>query len=489
MKTMLSIISALIAFIQFSFAQVTQDVLDMQNAKDSKNITLVQFLESLRQTHPLFEREEMNARIAQEEQKSLTGAEDWTVSSGVNVSHMSYSPVTAGLESSNGISFTSNVSRHLWSTGGNLSAGLTLGANALGYSSDPIYSSMPDDNFDNKISLSYTQPLLRNWKGILSKLEYDLKAIEIDLTGVQAFENQEDFLASSAQNFLDWVFYTVEMQIVQERLQLSKKSFDETRQKRARNLVDEVDVIRAKNSVSLSEQNRVTVESGLMSLLEQLAIVTQDENLVNRTPKFDLYEIHELPELKTAIDNFKKNSRVLSQLRLSLQQLDLVRKGNKESTKPDVSLTAQVSTKKSDDNFGDALVMDQPEVTLSLTYTFPLNNTKARADLLTTNLQIAQLNKQIEELEITQVSALSNIYVQLKQMEEILELNRQQIELARQKTIEEIAIYNRGRGDLTFVIQSQDDEENAKLTYTLNALTYQRLYIQYLAMTDQLLLL
>lgn len=491
MKTIPSIISALIAFFAFmqpSFAQVTLDVLDTQNKNDSENITLVQFLEGLEQTHPLFEREEMNAQIEQERQKSLTGTENWIVSSGVNVSHMSYSPVTAGLENTKGVSLFTSVSRHFWSTGGNLSVGLTLGANALGYSSDTIYSSTPDADFDNKVTLFYTQPLLRNWKGVLSKLEYELKTIDIDFAAVQALENQEDFLASSAQSFLNWVFHTVEMQIVQERLQLSKKSFDETRQKRARNLVDEVDVIRAKNSISLSEQNRVTVESILLSLVKQLSILTQDVSLVDKTPQFDLYEIHEFPELKTVIDDFKKNSRILGQLKLNLRQLELVRKGNKEYTKPDLSLTAQVGTKKSNDNFSDALMIDQPEATLGLTYTFPLKNTQARANLLTTDLQITQLNKQMEELEIAQLSVLSNTYVQLKQLEEILKLNIQQIELARQKTKEETITYNRGRGDFTFVIQSQDEEKRAKLTYALNALIYQKLYIQYLAMTDQLLL-
>jgi outer membrane protein TolC len=487
MKPMPLIISFLIASTSLSSSESPLDVPQTQAMVGAGNITLTQFLETLAQTHPLFERELMNVQIAQEEKESLTGIENWTISSGANLNYISYSPVTAGLENTRGVSFTSSVSRHFWSSGGNLSAGLTVGANALGYSSDPMYSSMADASFDNKVSLSYTQPLLKNWKGVLSKLEYDLKDIEIVLTRVQILENQEDFLSSSAQSFLNWVYYTAVMQIVQERLQFSRELLDETKQKRERNLVDEVDVIRAKTSLSLSEQNRVTVGSNLISLAKQLSILTQDENLVNRTPEFGLYEIHELPELEAVIDDFKENSRVLRQLRLSLQQLEVVRRGNMESTKPDLNLTVQVATKKSDDSFGSALAMDKPEASLGLTYAFPMENTEARSDLLTVELQIAQLAKQIEELEITQISALTSIYVQLKQMEEILELNRQQIELAREKTVEETATYNRGRGDFTYVISSQDEEESAKLTYALNALTYQQLYIEYLALTDQLL--
>jgi outer membrane protein TolC len=420
-------------------------MLDVQSVENGQMLTLVLFLRHLEQTHPLFEREQLNAKIAREQQKSLTGAEDWAVSSGVNVSHMSYSPATMGLERSNGLSLSCDVSRHLWSTGGNLSAGINLAASALDYSSENSYASTPDANYDNNISLSYTQPLLKNWKGVLSRLEYDLKAVEINLEEVQALENQEDFLSSSALSFLDWVFYIAKMQIVQERLQLSMESLDEIQQKRARNLVDEVDVIRSKNSVSLSQQDRVNVRLNLSSLVEQLAILTQDTELADKSPQYNLYEIHKLPE-------------------------------------------PQVGTKQSDDSFPDALIMDKPEATLSLTYAFPLKNTQAQADLMAKDLQIDQLNAQTRELEITQISMLSNICIQLEQMEEILKLNRQQIDLARQKTVEEQTTYNRGRGDLTYVIQSQDEEGGAKLTYALNALRYQKLYIQYLALTDQLLL-
>jgi outer membrane protein TolC len=319
-------------------------------------------------------------------------------------------------------------------------------------------------------------------------LEFDLKSIEIELTDVQILENQEDFLAAEAQNFLNWVFYIIELQIVQERLELSEKSLIDTKRKRAYNLIDRVDVIRAENALSLAEQNRVTVESSLLALLQQLSVLLQDDRIMEKTPEFNLYEIHEFPELETVISDFKQDSRVLTQLTLTMEQLKIMRKGNKESIKPDLSFTAQAGTNKFDENFGEALKIDKPQASLSISYIFPLKNTTAQANVHTIYLRIAQLNKQIEELAIAQVSTLSNVYIQLKQMEEILDLNKQQIKLAKQKTREEMVTYNRGRGDFTFVIQSQDEEERAKLTYVRNTLVYQKLYIQYLTITDQLLL-
>ena len=67
-----------------------------------------------------------------------------------------------------------------------------------------------------------------------------------------------------------------------------------------------------------------------------------------------------------------------------------------------------------------------------------------------------------------------------------MQLNKEQIESAQEKTSEEFIRYNQGRGDLTFVLLSRDDVENAKLTYAQNALVYQKLVVSYRALMDEL---
>jgi hypothetical protein len=52
--------------------------------------------------------------------------------------------------------------------------------------------------------------------------------------------------------------------------------------------------------------------------------------------------------------------------------------------------------------------------------------------------------------------------------------------------VEEIKLYNQGRSSLPFVIQSRDNEENARLTYAVNARTYQSLVLSYRALVDEL---
>ena len=87
----------------------------------------------------------------------------------------------------------------------------------------------------------------------------------------------------------------------------------------------------------------------------------------------------------------------------------------------------------------------------------------------------------------TPIPALRSLLIQAEHMEQVLTLNVGQIETARQRTQAELDRYNQGRGDLTFVLQGQDNEERAALSYAENAANYHRLNLQIRALMDELL--
>jgi hypothetical protein len=97
------------------------------------------------------------------------------------------------------------------------------------------------------------------------------------------------------------------------------------------------------------------------------------------------------------------------------------------------------------------------------------------------------LAKAIKEVEISLEAGLRNILVQADELTAVLDNNVAQIETAKQRTEEEIRLYNQGRGDLTFVIQSRDREASSKLSYAENSALYHNLVLQFRAITDELL--
>jgi outer membrane protein TolC len=151
-----------------------------------------------------------------------------------------------------------------------------------------------------------------------------------------------------------------------------------------------------------------------------------------------------------------------------------------------LSIVTELNIKKYDEGLAKSLGLDKPDAMIGLQYAFPVPNRTAKHKIVKTDLQAEQLRKQKEEIAITLNSALTNLHIQINELENVMKLNQEQIESAKERTAEELKLYNQGRGDLTFVILSQDNEENAKLTYAANALTYHKLNLEYDALMDQL---
>jgi outer membrane protein TolC len=124
---------------------------------------------------------------------------------------------------------------------------------------------------------------------------------------------------------------------------------------------------------------------------------------------------------------------------------------------------------------------------ISVNFRYPLGQRTATADLNRARLQKQQIreakNSAFRQLE----AQLRNLVVQLTELSEIIELNKEQIEVARLRTQEELKRHNQGRSELSFVIQSRDNEQNAQLIYAANAANYQKLWLRFESLTDALL--
>ena len=374
------------------------------------------------------------------------------------------------------------------STGGRLSASVSTAGSRIKL--DPVLSDMwgiPESFYQNKIALTYTHPLLKKRKGFLDRLQYELKQFDINFSEVQVLENQETFLGEAATKFLHWTLLTEQVKIVTERLKLSEEELKRTQRKRAANLVDEVDVIRTEDAVRGAAQSKVLVEAQWKALQSELAVFSQKEDLIDNSPEFDLYTLKTLSSLDQSMEQLKQKSRLLKTIQVRVEQLELARRGYEETEKADLSLFAQMNTKNLDEEVAKSLNMDKYDVAVGLQLRVPLKKRTAKSNITKTDLQLQQLKAHRDDVEIALTSALTNIHIQIKEMEKVLQLNQEQIESAEQKTTEELKLYNQGRGSLTFVIQSRDSEERAKLLYAQNAVTYHQLLIQYRALMDELL--
>ncbi|MBN1211850.1 MAG: TolC family protein [candidate division Zixibacteria bacterium] len=462
----------------------------------AQTITLDEFLQAVKTTHPLIGRESLTPEIEATNRARALSARNWSVSaeqSFVHTKPISTSPFSPTRVDEIGL--RASFQRSLWSTGGRLSVGWQSnfsdqnlpGISLPGDGGSATISTGLSRLYENSMSLNYTQPLLKNYGGKLDRLDYELTDYMVAAGRLQALENQEDFLLDLGNRFLDWVLLEEKKIIAEERLRLANDELDHTREKRKANLVDEVDVLRSEDAVRQARQNLVLLETQLKAKKAELAVLAGLSNLTDMTTDYDIYRQMELPSPAEAYELLKPQSRLLKTIDLQKQQLTRLRGGYTETSRPNLDLGLGVGLKGGDDDFGNALELTKPDFTVLLSFTHQLGGNAAKADIARTDLQLRQLKLQYETVSLQLESTLHNRLVQLIELEKVLALNREQMESAAKKTAEELNLYEQGRGELTFVIQSQDNEQNARLIYAENAAGYHKLLLQYLALTDRLL--
>jgi outer membrane protein len=440
--------------------------------------------------------EELAVEIESERRFRLSLAQDWRLNAKASAFHSKpivtspFAPTTI-----DEIALGATFSRSIWNTGGDFSAGWSTdirdqtipGIQIPGPGGETTIQTGTPRIYEHSFSLSYTQPLLRNYGGSLDRLDYQLSDYTVAITEYRSFENKEQFLLDLALRFIDWALLEEKARIAEERLDIAVEGLELTEEKREANLVDQVDVLRSEDAVRAARQSLVLFESQARAVQAELAVLAQSARLRELQPDFDLYATVNPPSLKVAIDSIQNTSRAIALLETRKRQLERTRGGFVEAEKPDLDLGLGMALKGGDQEFGGSLEITKPDLSLSLNLSQKLGARAAESDVVRTDLEILQTESQRRSVMLDLEAGLSNLLIQLEDLERILQLNREEIESAQQKTEEEFRLYNQGRSDLNFVIQSRDNVQNAKLIYAENAANYQRLYQRYRALMDLLL--
>lgn len=472
MKIVITLFALAMAFYAFSaFAQ-----------EELTEVALAEYLDMVKTNHPYFNKEQLSVDIEEKQAQSLLGTQDWLLSVVPAYSYLGKGSAPeysanelhrAGVEA--------GLDKAMWNTGGRLGFSMTTGYTRL-------HTDVGTNNvYRHGFVASYIHPLLQNRAGKLDRLEYELSDYTIDFTQVQAYENQENFLLDVSIRFLDWAYYAREVAIRQERLEIAKRGLDDVNKRYKANLVDKVDVLRSEDAVRLSEQGLVLAQSQWKAKQAELAVIAGSDEIFQRRPMYDIYKLEELPENEDVIAQMKSQSRLLSTFDILKRQLQYQRGGVEDQERAQLDLSVAAGLYGRDETFGESLAIYHPDATISLVFAKPLGGNTAKGQLEKLDKQVAQIDEEKKSLEWDLEASMINLLIQIHDMEDVLDLNKKQIESAQEKTKEELKLYNQGRSQLTFVIQSEDNEAAARLTYAGNAYLYHTLILQSLALLDEIL--
>lgn len=459
------------------------------------SVTLDDYLAAVHDYHPVFTSETLRYEVEFKRQQALEGDEDWTLA--LNPAYDYDEPLQnrfAVPKEARNLHMSASLQREVWKTGGRL--GLTYDYNYNDSELAPVFLPIegaepvditgPAKFFDNAVGMTYTHPLLRNRGGTLDSLEADLQDYTARQTVFDAYETQETFLQSAALLFLDWALIVEQLRIGEERLKLAKEELADTKKKHDVNLVEKVNVHRAEDAVLVAEQGIRQLQRESRAVQLQLAFLAGRRDKPYQRPEFDLYQTYALPDADAEVEKLAGGSRVLKQLDLRVRQIEREIDGLDSVSKASLDVVLSGGLKDGAVTYSDSTGFDHPNVGAALTYQYPLGNHGAKAELERAKLDRMRAQKIREGAAIELESAARVLLVRIEDHLPVLVLNRARIETAAQKTKEEVRLFEQGRNEFTFVIQSRDAEARAKLSYAENATLYQRFIIEFRALTDQL---
>lgn len=462
----------------------------------AEDLTLDAYVERVRDTHPFFAKEDLAGDIERQRQQGLLGAEDWSVFAEPSYDDRELPALSFGApDRVRNAKLRAGLDRAFWATGGRMD---------LAYEYDDLRQDVPDAGFTlptgerldlagpgrayrNSVSLGYVQPLLRNRGGGLSRLEYDLQGYTAELSELQAMERQEEFILLQALRYLDWVLLHEDRHIAARRLDLAREEMAQTERKLEASLVEKVDLFRARDAVIQAEQGLRQVEAALAAVSAALAAQAGWDDIGERRPAFDLHARPPLPDQTTARKRLRDAGRSVRLLHVQLLQLDRERSALLDARRADLDLSVAGTLADGDERAGRAADFDLPGANVALRFRRAVQQRSVRADLQRVELERLQTEQALESVRLQQDAELRSLLARLEALAPVLDLGEEQVRTAAEKTREELRLYEQGRVQLTFVIQSRDDEVRAQGNYARNAAEYHALFQQVRALLDELL--
>jgi len=368
------------------------------------------------------------------------------------------------------------------------------------------------------VSLSVTQPLLRNFKIDQVRELVALSSKQRDLSNIQL----QTLIAQTMRNVKNayWDLATARNNLAAQRqsLELSQRSLRDNQRRVEVGTMAPIDIIQAQAEVALNEQFVIVADAAIKSAEDRLRALVFDPDMSNfwtttiepiDAPPFQERSI----DVDAAVRNALDKRGDLSQAKNSLEQSDVSIRYLRNQLMPDVSASVnylstgiggvQLSpvdfssvvggsiagrTIVADRGFGsvlgDVVQSAYPNWTVALTIGYPLGASTAQANLARAKLQYQQAETQLKNLRLQIATQVREVGRQVQTNQQRVRSARASRELQEKKLEAEEKKQAAGMSTSFFVFQAQRDLSQAR-TQEIQAMSdYNKSLVDFEAVQD-----
>jgi outer membrane protein TolC len=358
------------------------------------------------------------------------------------------------------------------------------------------------------MSLSYTQPLLRNFTidGTRQQLLVSRKNREI--SDVQLRGSIANTVRSVKNAYYDLMYAISNLAVQRQSLELAEQSLKDNRARVEIGTMAPIDIVQAEAEVATREESVILAEAQIERAQDALRTLVYSPS----TPEFWNARIEPTETItftatpvnpEAAVTRALKERTDLDTARKNLENADVNVRYYRNQTLPDVNATLNYSAqavggtqlvrgagfpgpvtgtidKSYGSTLGEAFTGDFPAWTFAVQIGYPVGRSNAEAQLARTRLQQQQQQKQLDSLEMQITAQVREYARQVQTNAKRVEATRASRVLAERRLEAEEKKFQAGMTSSFFVLQAQRDlnvarnnELSALVEYAKSAVNYE----------------
>jgi hypothetical protein len=305
------------------------------------------YLVRVRDRHPYFAQQAHRVAAERARAASVAGGEDWEAGLRPAWQHIESVPRTPfAPRETETFSVAGTLERPVWRTGGRLDLALRHEASDQRVDApaftlpggENVDLAGPAQYFENRAGIAYTHPLWQDRGGVSSRAPADIQWLVAEEAELAAREGEEAFLEGAAVRYIEWALAEEEGRIGGERLRLAEEELGQSERKRSENLVEAVDVARARLAVLDARRVLRLIESRAAVLRVEVALRAGATPEALPAPSFDLFERRALPDTADLVARVRRDARDIRRLACRARQAQRAEAAARDAAAPRLDL-------------------------------------------------------------------------------------------------------------------------------------------------------
>jgi outer membrane protein TolC len=357
---------------------------------------------------------------------------------------------------------------------------LSLGVDHARQESDSIFSDMSAYH-ETGLDISITQPIAKNALGVIDRNTIKITGLDVESASYISLNKIERELAQTQKSYWHLVLAYRYLGLAKDMFENTEKLYDSNKKKFDIGFVElpelyavEADLKQRKNDLLLSENN---LHNALNMLRYKLNLVFDED--IMPSDDFILKPIQ--PSFEDIISTALENRRDYKVAKNNIKAMRMALEIKKSSLWPQIDLKASLRRNglahKFKDSIKEVTSKDQPQYTVEVIFSFPLENSQARAEYSQKELERVKALVDLKKTECLIFVETNDAFTNAKRAHDSVNLLKDAAELEHKKYIGEEERFNRGRSDTDRLLRYQNDYLQAEIAYLKSLYAYEEAII------------